>query len=359
MKIAVYGISKNEEKFIQRMCDSAQDADLIVIADTGSTDNTVNVAKLAGAEVHEVSIQPFRFDMARNAALMLVPADIDVCVSMDMDEVLQPGWRAEIEKMWELGKTTRMRSKFEWGPGIVFYYEKIHARNGYWWHHPCHEYPRPDPRTRERYCNTEKVMVVHQPDHGKPRSQYMDLLQVAVDEDEKCPRNAFYYARELTFNERWLEAIEALNNYLVHPGAVFKHERAYAMRLLGKCFATLARDDEAIMWYRKACAEQPLARETWGDLAMECHRRKSWMECHMASAKALEITHRELVYTVDPSWWGYKLHDLYALSAYHLGRYQIAIEHGLKACELAPDDERLKQNMVWYANAASGVAICQ
>ncbi len=41
MKIAVYAISKNEEQFVQRFCDSAQDADLILIADTGSTDKTV------------------------------------------------------------------------------------------------------------------------------------------------------------------------------------------------------------------------------------------------------------------------------------------------------------------------------
>ena len=40
MKIAVYAISKNEEQFVKRFCESAKDADLILIADTGSTDNT-------------------------------------------------------------------------------------------------------------------------------------------------------------------------------------------------------------------------------------------------------------------------------------------------------------------------------
>ena len=45
MKIAVYAISKNESQFVERFCKSAVDADLIVIADTGSTDNTVELAK--------------------------------------------------------------------------------------------------------------------------------------------------------------------------------------------------------------------------------------------------------------------------------------------------------------------------
>lgn len=34
MKIAVYAISKNEEMFVERFCNSAKDADLILIADT-------------------------------------------------------------------------------------------------------------------------------------------------------------------------------------------------------------------------------------------------------------------------------------------------------------------------------------
>ena len=45
MKIAVYAISKNEEQFVERFCESARQADIILIADTGSTDNTVEKAR--------------------------------------------------------------------------------------------------------------------------------------------------------------------------------------------------------------------------------------------------------------------------------------------------------------------------
>ena len=43
-RIAVYAISKNESQFVKRFCESAKDADLIMIADTGSTDGTAEVA---------------------------------------------------------------------------------------------------------------------------------------------------------------------------------------------------------------------------------------------------------------------------------------------------------------------------
>ena len=114
LKICVYAISKNEEQFVERFCDSAKDADLILIADTGSTDNTAALARQCGAVVPEICIKPWRFDLARNAAMALIPADIDVCISLDLDEVLEPGWREEIERVWVSG-TTRLSYMFDWG----------------------------------------------------------------------------------------------------------------------------------------------------------------------------------------------------------------------------------------------------
>ena len=85
MKIAVYAISKNEEKHVKRFCESAKEADLILIADTGSTDNTVVEARACGAQVYEVNIMPWRFDKARDAAVALLPRDMYVCISGDLD----------------------------------------------------------------------------------------------------------------------------------------------------------------------------------------------------------------------------------------------------------------------------------
>ena len=89
MKIAIYAISKNEEQFVKRFCDSAKEADLVLIADTGSTDNTVQIAKECGATVYEICITPWRFDKARDAALALLPKDIDICRSEEHTSELQ------------------------------------------------------------------------------------------------------------------------------------------------------------------------------------------------------------------------------------------------------------------------------
>lgn len=344
MKIAVYAISKNEEQFVQRFCDSAKDADLILIADTGSTDKTVELALECGAKVHDICIRPWRFDKARDTALALIPGDFDVCISLDLDEVLEPGWREEIERVWT-AETTRLRYKFDWGCGISFFYEKIHHRHGYHWHHPVHEYPRPDGRIQEVYAQTDMLLVRHLPDNTKSRGQYMPLLELAVKEDPRCPRNAFYHARELTFYARWQEAIVALNKYLEMPEANWQNERCYAMRLLGKAHDELGNGWEAHKWLRLACAEAPGTREPWVELAMFCYRRSLWVEGYSAAKQALQITDKALVYTMDPSVWTEKPYDLASICAWNLGLKDEAAQLCKKALEFNPSDSRLLANL--------------
>ena len=342
----MYAIAKNEAQFVQRFCESAKDADLIFVADTGSTDNTVELLKANGATVATISINPWRFDDARNAALAMLPDDIRVCVSLDLDEVLQPGWRAEIERIWVLG-TTRLRYGFDWGCGIVFKYEKIHARHGYRWKNPCHEYPVPDMRLvdSERWAETDMLMVIHHPDATKSRGQYLDLLKVSVEEDPLDPRNAFYYARELSFHSMWEDAIRECKRYLQLPKATWANERCYAMRVIGRCYQEMGDNERALAWLRRATAEAPYSREPWCELAKQCYLTSRWTECLGAALTCLSITQRELLYTVDPEVWGYQPHDWVSIAAWNLEFYQLSYEHAKKAVELEPDNLRLRQNL--------------
>lgn len=356
LKIAVYAISKNEEQFVERFCESAKDADVVLIADTGSTDNTVALARQCGAAVANICIKPWRFDIARDTALALLPGDIDVCISLDLDEVLEPGWREEIERVWT-AQTTRLRYKFDWGCGISFFYEKIHHRHGYHWHHPVHEYPRPDGRITEIYAHTDMLLVSHHPDPTKSRGQYMPLLELAVQEDPRCPRNAFYHARELTFYRRWHEAIAALEKYLDMPEATWQNERCYAMRLLSKAHAELGAPDVATKWARLAAAEAPNTREPWVELATLAYRAGRWAECYSAAKTALAITDKAAVYTMDPSVWTEVPYDYASIAAWNLGLKDEARELCRQALEIAPDNDRLKSNLASMEEPSDAVEV--
>ena len=202
MKIAVYTIALNEEKFVERWYNSVKDADYLLIADTGSTDRTVEIAKSLGINVYNISIKPWRFDTARNTALSLLPDDIDLCVSLDMDETISEGWREILEKTTG-NQITYVFDNFHKQHSMVN--NKIHSRHGYVWKFLMHEgivQDRIEPDIEFAYG----LEVYHLPDTEKPRSQYLDLIKAALDENPSITRYYKYYTDALVSLERYEEA---------------------------------------------------------------------------------------------------------------------------------------------------------
>ena len=89
-RVCVYAICKNEEQFVESWMDSMRESDKVVVLDTGSDDRTVELLRAKGAEVTTELITPWRFDVARNRSLALVPEDMDICVCTDLDERFRP-----------------------------------------------------------------------------------------------------------------------------------------------------------------------------------------------------------------------------------------------------------------------------
>jgi glycosyltransferase involved in cell wall biosynthesis len=202
MKIAVYTIALNEEKHVERWYNSVKDADYILIADTGSTDRTVEIAKSLGINVYNISIKPWRFDVARNTALSLLPDDIDLCVSLDMDETISEGWREILEKTTG-NQITYVFDNYHKQHSMVN--NKIHSRHGYVWKFIMHEgivQDRIEPDIEFAYG----LEVYHLPDVEKPRSQYLDLIRAALDETRDITRYYKYYTDALVSLERYEEA---------------------------------------------------------------------------------------------------------------------------------------------------------
>lgn len=344
MKIAVYAISKNEEQFVERCIKSAAEADCFILCDTGSKDATKQIARDCGAQVFDISISPWRFDTARNASLALVPADIDVCICIDLDEVLNAGWRAAVEQAWQQD-TTRLLYKYDWSNNIVFYADKIHKRHGYSWQHPCHELLTADARTIEQCATTDFLAISHYPDETKSRALYLPLLELGVKESPHCVRNYFYYARELVFTDQHDKAITALQHYLTMPDAVLAHERAYAMRLIAESFERLGQMQQALYWHRQGCNEAPHLRDGWVHLAQFCLNQKQYAESHMAIQYALNIAERAFVYTADPKCWTAYPYDIGSIAAWNLGLKELALANLNQALLYDADNPRLVTNL--------------
>jgi tetratricopeptide (TPR) repeat protein len=343
MKIAVYTIAKNEEQFVQRWADSCKDADYRLILDTGSTDNTCQIAWDTDVTVETETFDPWRFDHARNVALACLPDDIDLCISLDMDEVLQPGWRQALEQLPPGVTRPRYKYVWSWNPdgteGLTYGGDKIHARHGYTWKHPVHEVLKPDGVETQHWV--DGLEIYHHPDHSKSRSQYLPLLKLAVEEDPRDDRNQFYLAREYFFHGETGLAQYHFSEHL--KLSQWQPERAASYRYLAKM-----RPDSAEHHLYKAIAEDPSRRESWVALASVYYDKKDWVACRQACAMALRITEKPLDYLCEADAWGWLPHDLMAISCHHLGDTDEAFFHGSEALALNPTDTRLQANLTWY-----------
>jgi len=349
VKIAVYAIALDESAHAERWANSAADADYRIVADTGSTDDTVEKLTRAGVTVHQIAIRPWRFDDARNAAMALIPADVDVCCSMDMDEYLSPGWRPKLEAAWTPETTAlycRKAARAAMDDAVplkAFPVKNFHARFGYRFRRPVHEHLSFTGLSEvSRDC--AEIVINHVQDHTKStRRQYLPLMEAALNEDPGDGQIAFWLGREYMWAEEPARASELFERYLASPSSMWTEERSEAMRYLAR-----VQPESRLAWLDKARLEAPHRREIWLDLAEEFHGRSDWLNLFWACANGIEKTHRTGSYLDDGHCWGFRLFDLGAIGAWHLNAMDRAVEWGKKALELAPGNPRLKNNLDFF-----------
>lgn len=376
MKICVYAICKNEEKHVRRFLESCRDADHIVLLNTGSTDGTCLAINRWIVEqpvprkptvyveherfeswstleeydtAHERSkLYPWRFDLARNHSMDLIPADTDVCICLDLDEVLCPGWREAIEKAWTTEATTG-RYEYVWNfredgsDGVKFMGEKIHRYGCCRWDGPVHE-------TLKYDCDRVDVQIPglrieHHADDTKSRASYLPMLELAVREDPENDRNMHYLGREYYFWGQYDKAIETLMRHLELPSATWDEERAASMRYIAKSMEAVGRHQAAENWYLRAISEAPKQREPLVDLAKMRLSEQDWTGTVEMCEEALRLTDRPGTYMSDPYAWGEGPWDLMGVALWYLGKHESARECARKALEYNPEDERLKRNL--------------
>jgi glycosyltransferase involved in cell wall biosynthesis len=348
MKVAAYTIALNEAAHAERWAKSAADADYRVVADTGSTDSTVELLTEFGVTVHHIAVRPWRFDDARNAALALIPADVDVCITMDMDEFLELGWRPTLEAAWKPDLTAlfcrlALRSSLDGPIANAWQAKKFHRRWGYRFKRPVHEalfYVAGEEVT----LSVDDIVIHHVQDRGKAtRAQYLPLLELAYKEDPHDSQISFWLGRDLMWANQRERGSEVMQHYLALPSSTWREERSEAMRYLSQM-----QPNKKLFWLDKARIEAPHRRENWLDLAEEFHDQSDWLNLFWACSNGIEKTHRTDSYLDDPHCWGFRLFDLGAIASWHLNIMDRAVEWGCKALELDPANHRLQNNLAFF-----------
>lgn len=351
LKICVYAISKNESSFVSRWVESMKEADEIYVLDTGSQDDTVEKLERLGVHVIQKEIVPWRFDVARNESLKMVPEDTDICVCTDLDELFDEGWRDVLENLWLSQSITRLRYLYHWSfdeygnPATTFHINKIHSRVGYIWKHPVHEVLEPENSFFETEVITNEIVLNHYPDKNKSRGSYLPLLEMSILEDPDDDRNMHYLGREYMFYGKWNEAITTLHRYLNLPKATWKDERCASMRFLARCYAYQGFYEEAELWYQKAMKEAPYLREGYLEMAFLKYTLKEYKEAYQYVQDALLISERSSSYINEPFAWDYHVYDLLSILCFQLHYENESLMYAKKAFDMNPNDLRLQKNV--------------
>lgn len=349
MKIAVYTIALNEAKHAEAFMKHASGADLVIVGDSGSEDGTREIIKDNGGHIIPLKVVPWRFDIPRNTVLSMLPADIDFCMALDLDETLPENWRDQLENSWKVGEHHRLRFRYahfvkeDGSYGTVGMKDFAHARNDYLWRHAVHEKLYYVGAGEEKVLTLPNFVVEHHQDTSKSRGSYLDLLEVECNSPTSTPRHVFWLAREYVYKENWELAIKWFRQFLDYSDT-WHVERAHAMRWLAKAYAHDKKPTEALAMHFAAIQEAPLEREMWLDLGWYHNGREQWAQAYGAVIQGLSISGRPEHYLTTEEAWGYKIHDLAALCAFKLGMKEAAQKHIKTALRMAPHLDHLKRS---------------
>jgi hypothetical protein len=308
MKIAVYGLAKNDLSLIDRWINSVSPADYLVIGDLGSSDGSVDVLRSKNVTVHEISVQPLRFDRARNTVLNLLPNEIDVCISCDLREFMMPGWRSNIEKSWLPGSTRMVHSyvqsfNLNQYPPFRSAENMIHARHGSSWRRPIRE--RLGSAKLDKWITNLDIVVCHNGDPYIDAAELLSLLKVSRDEDPACLETLFLFGSELAHRSIKPQAIAVLHKFLDTPSVGLSVERSEAWRLLA-----VLEPHEKLKNLRMSAVEDQTRREPWLDLCEHYLKVSDWSNLHAACNEAMKIQKSTLNTADTPGAWGNRFSEL-------------------------------------------------
>lgn len=252
-------IVKDEEKYLGRCLKNVKDIfDEIIIVDTGSTDNTKNIA-----EKYTEKIYDFKwvndFGKARNFAFS--KAKKDYIMWLDADDVIP---EEEIEKLKELKETMDKTIDIymlkynvgfdnEGNCNFSFSRERIIKNNKkYKWIDRVHEYI--PIKGKVEYLD---IFIEHKKQHVFSERNLKIYEEMESKQEKFSPRNLYYYSRELVTHKKYKKAIRYLNEF-IEGNLGWIEDKIKACELLYEC--NLALDDDNAVKYLYKTFEYALPR---------------------------------------------------------------------------------------------------
>ena len=239
IRLSVSMIVKNESSCLEKCLESVKGADEIVIVDTGSTDNTIEIAKRYTDKVFFGDEYLWRddFSFSRNQSLERCTGDWVLII--DADETLEDGG---IEKIRDVLPNIKMDCVYirvvsksgEANRGIRLF----RTGKGIHWQEPAHNVLSENKGVNYDVTITYGYSAAHKLDPDRT----LRILTKAVNK-KITPRRLYYLAREFWYRRDYKTAAMWFEKYT--KIGTWRPELADAWLYLARCYWQLQRGDEA------------------------------------------------------------------------------------------------------------------
>lgn len=351
-KLSVCMIVKNEEDVLERCLACVVGfADEIVIVDTGSTDRTKEIAARFTDSIYDFEWVD-DFAAARNFSFG--KATGDYVMWLDADDVIDEKNQLGIKNLMSgLNLSVDMvMMKYDVGfdeygnPTFSYYRERIMKRSRqYRWLGAIHEVISPSGTiVHSELAISHKKMRANEPQRN------LRIFEKLLSEGKQLePRQNYYYARELYYNDRIPDAIERFESFL-SEGHGWVENNISACKDLAACYTRIGKDDSALLTlFRSFMFDAPRA-----ELCCEIGRHLLNRQLYMAAIFWYELAASR---TMDDQNGGFYLVDCYGYIPYiqlcvcydKLGEREKAIEYNEKAGQLKPQDKSYLFNKQYFS----------
>lgn len=244
-KISAVLIVKNEEAVLADCLESVKEADEIIICDTGSTDNTIEVARRYTDKVYTDFVWCDDFAAARNHAKS--KATGDWILSIDADETLHDF--SEVRRVVENASSDAIRCTLvaSGRSDLEFTFARL-FRNipEIQWVEPVHNHLNIS--GDGEHIGDVKITFGWSPAHQLDPDRTIRILEKAVKNDP-TPRRLYYLGREYWYKQMYEKCVLTLGRQVRTD--LWDAQRADGFLIMSMAFSKLGQDEDA----RDACLQ--------------------------------------------------------------------------------------------------------
>lgn len=353
--ISLCMIVKNEESVLERCLKSVRSAvDEIIVIDTGSTDQTLAIAKQFTDKIYSL---PWTDDFAaaRNAAFE--KATMDYQMWLDADDFVPDH---ELNKLILLKETLSdsdiVTMKYftdfdEWDHpiGMTTRGRLFRRAKRYLWMDPVHEHI---PLTGNIFFSD--ITICHKrSSHYDHSARNLNIYhKLAKSGNKMTPRQLYYFAKELNDHEQYDQAAFYFEKFLSGQSGSVIDFISSCYHLAG-IYHKIGAEDKIMPILAKSFQYGSPPAEICCEIGYYYQRAENFTKAYSWFKIAADMDPSEFTGIMLLDYWGYIPNIECSICAYQLGDFESANRYNERAAQYKPDAPAVKNNRTFYSTLIS------